>query len=399
MYFPREIIVQSEVVDHPVTEKIIARSPESSVIVCDLPAITPDSIILKQYSKLYSEALSVADRKKLGRKIMFLHKSDNIITTMAAGSNPLKCCHNFKKLAPYKAACLFNCEYCWFKDPDLMIRVNVAFFDHLDRIENIIEENARLCDTVFTFTHYKTDCLSIEHLTGFTQDLVRYFAASKGYLILLTKSSITRPLLNLQHNGHTIMQWSINAADFTRKYERGAASLTSRLRAAKRLKAENYPIVFRIDPIFAFDNWREQYRLMVDTIFEFLKPDHITLGVARFQGPDEIQQIITNGYGHKGLLDSQQDRFVFAKLNASDGYKSAENPFENTMADMPFTYPDELRYELLRNIVAGIREHDATVSIGICEESREMWDELGVMYRGNKNLDCACNYTGFKQAE
>jgi len=317
---------------------------------------------------------------------------------MAAGSNPLKCCHNFKKITPYKAACLFNCEYCWFKDPDLMIRINVAFFDHLNSIGEVIQASQDY-DPVFTFTHYKTDCLAVEHLTGFIKNLVEFFAKSNGYLILLTKSGIVQPLLGLQHNRHTIMQWSMNAPEFTRKYERGAGSLVTRIKAAKRLKAENYPIVFRIDPIFAFDNWKVQYQLMIDTVFESVKPDHITLGVARFQGPTEIQQIIDNGYGaRRSLLQSQNPHFVFAKLNASSGYQSSENPFENTMADMPYTYPDEFRYELLNNIISRIKGHDPDISIGICEESREMWDELGLRYRNNKNLDCACNYTGFHKA-
>jgi len=401
MYTPSEIIVQESVLDHPVTQEIVLNCPDSVVVACPLESNASDVEILGQYSRLYDPNLPVAERRKLGRKVLFLHGSEDVLVTMAAGANAEKRCHNFMEITPYRATCLFNCEYCWFKDPDLMLRVNVTFFDRLGQIDRVIEQEPPEHDTVLTFTHYKSDCLSIEHLTGFSQRLVRYFAdQDRAYLVLLTKSSAIQPILGLRHGGHTIVQWTINADYFTRKYEHGTASLEAKLGAAREVAKEGYPVVFRCDPIFAFDGWREHYRAMVDTIFQYMRPDHVTLGVAKFQSLKEVREIIANRYGHDGeLLREQLKDFVLAKGSASNGYEVEANPHDHTMSDMPYSYPDEMRFALLEHIISCFRQNSHDLSIGICEEPASMWDALDLHYRGHKNFDCACNFTGFRESQ
>jgi spore photoproduct lyase len=241
-------------------------------------------------------------------------------------------------------------------------------------------------------------------LFGFrTYDRVRkkktvdYFSNKENaYVILLTKSNLVQPLLDLNHNQHTIVQWSMNNEEFIKLYEHGTASMISRLKAAKFVQEAGYPVTFRVDPIFATKGWKQHYSKMIEKIYEYIKPDHITFAVAKFQGPEEIKQIIANSYGHDSkLLNQELGKFEFAKANYSSDYLKSENSFPGTMPDMPFTYPDQLRYELLSHMIKTTRKYDFDLRIGVCEESADMWGELGLPYSNNKNLDCACNYTGF----
>ena len=65
----------------------------------------------------------------------------------------------------------------------------------------------------------------MEHLTRAGREFIPLFGQSEnGYLFMLTKSDNVDDILDLPHNGHTIIAWSMNNALVSQKYEIGAPS-------------------------------------------------------------------------------------------------------------------------------------------------------------------------------
>jgi spore photoproduct lyase len=51
----------------------------------------------------------------------------------------------------------------------------------------------------------------MEHLTGAMREFIPWFGQSpNGYLFLLTKNDNVDGILDLPHNGHSIIAWSVN---------------------------------------------------------------------------------------------------------------------------------------------------------------------------------------------
>ena len=87
------------------------------------------------------------------------------------------------------------------------------------------------------------DSLSMEHLTRAGQEFIPWFGQSRnGYLYMLTKSDNVDGILNLAHNGHTIIAWSLNNDAVSRRFEIGAPTFDRRLEAARKVQEAGYRV-------------------------------------------------------------------------------------------------------------------------------------------------------------
>ena len=128
------------------------------------------------------------------------------------------------------------------------------------------------------------DSLALDHLTRAGREFIPWFGRSgNGYLFMLTKSDNVDDILDLPHNGHTIVAWSMNNAAVSRKYEIGAPSFRRRLAAARKVQEAGYPLRIRLDPIVPFEGWENAYAETIKEIFSSVSPERITLGTLRFE--------------------------------------------------------------------------------------------------------------------
>jgi spore photoproduct lyase len=168
-------------------------------------------------------------------------------------------CFNFLKILPYTGTCPYNCAYCWFRDPVLVPRVNVRFFDHLPEQLADLREQGRV-PTVFTFTHYKSDCFAIDHLTGYARLVADFFENEPGFVVqFLSKAHHVDSLLDPAPHRGTIVTFSVNAPWISRGIDLGTSSIEERLDAGRRLHQAGIPVMLRIDPMLVFDGWRDGY--------------------------------------------------------------------------------------------------------------------------------------------
>ena len=74
---------------------------------------------------------------------------------------------------------------------------------------------------------------------------------------MLTKSDNVDDILDLPHNGQTIIAWSMNNTMVSQKFEIGAPSFERRLAAARKVQEAGYRVRIRLDPIVPLRVGRE----------------------------------------------------------------------------------------------------------------------------------------------
>lgn len=354
-------------------------------------ALNPDEkdrdILLKV---LGPETAGNEDRmRSLSRQCLLLWDSPELTQHMATGPAWERRCYNFVKIMPYIGTCTFNCAYCWFKDPVLIPRVNAAFFDRLSTMVDEFEarnDSAR----VFTFTHYKTDCFSLEHLTNFCRRAADFFEDRPGFSIqFLTKTSWVDSLLRPPVPTRALVGFSINPGELIDEVDLGTAPLQQRLEAAARLSAEGMAVVFRVDPMMMFPGWEEAYQQFAHQVLATVRPQQITFGTPRFQSLHDVATVAdyTNSRRAKRFMLDQVSLMGVNKPGQS--LNMDPNAYFKNMA---VSYPDETRLAMYRNALAAFRSIDPDIPMGLCEEPAPMWDAVGLNWTGDRSRDCSCNF-------
>ncbi len=224
-----------------------------------------------------------------------------------------------KKLAPCRpsadfqfalsSSCPGNCEYCYLQTtqgekPFIKIFVNID--DILAVIQSHIDSR-RPEITSFEAASI-TDPVGLEHLTGGLKKCIEFFGKSEfGRLRLVTKFSNVESLLDIEHNGHTKFRFSINARYVIRNFEHNTSSFEERIEAAKKIAEAGYPIGFIIAPIMIFDDWKEEYRELIERLRDALN------GYSKEVSFELIQHRFT-----KAAKEIILSRFISTKLDMEE---------------------------------------------------------------------------------
>lgn len=166
---------------------------------------------------------------------------------------------------PLVTGCPGHCTYCYLQTtlgPRPAVRVYVNLDEILARAGTYIQQ--RLPDITTFEGACTSDPVSVEHITGALAATVRYFAGQRnGRFRFVTKYEQVDGLLDLPHNGHTRIRFSVNTDDVIQRWELATATLDERLRAAARVAAAGYPTGLIIAPIFLEGDWQEPYEQLL----------------------------------------------------------------------------------------------------------------------------------------
>jgi len=222
------------------------------------------------------------------------------------------------------------------------------------------------------------DSLSMEHLTRAGREFIPWFGNSdNGYLFMLTKSDNVDHILDLQHNGHTVIAWSMNNEIVSKKFEIGAPSFGRRLEAARKVQNSGYPVRVRLDPIVPFDGWQKAYRETIEKIFSVISPERITLGTLRFEeGFYKMRNsIFTSGSDLPNFLEAMQPMFPAKKFPGLKRPKSGK-----------YSFSDKKRREIFSFAINEIRKY-SDCKIALCKESASVWKKLDLPL---SKCSCVC---------
>lgn len=259
-------------------------------------------------------------------------------------------CPNFYVLS-HANGCMFmpHCSYCYLKSSFWYLPAQQAFTN----TDKMLEETRRWLqrDELESFmlnTGNLSDSLVFEPMRPLIPQLVELFrtdAEAKGKrhaLLLVTKGGMKecRTLLELTPCRNVVVSFSVNHPDAAQRYESGAAPTEDRMDAARRLLAMGWRVRIRMDPmILGYD-----YRLVAAQVRD-LGPERVTLGALRAER--NLPRFVEAG--------------LFDALEKSDHAKRLAR------------YPRAQRLELYRTVIEILGPR---MSVGLCEETPDIWDDL-----------------------
>lgn len=162
---------------------------------------------------------------------------------------------------PLISGCMGQCEYCYLNTklgdkPFVKIHVNID--EILGQAKKYMEE--RLPDITIFEGAATSDPIPVEPYTHSLEKAIEFFGSNeKTRFRFVTKYNDVDSLLNLKHNGHTEIRFSINTSSVIDKYEHATASRDLRIEASTKVAEAGYPIGFLIAPVFIYDGWKEEY--------------------------------------------------------------------------------------------------------------------------------------------
>ncbi len=212
------------------------------------------------------------------------------------------------------------------------------------------------CACIFRIgTGEYTDSLIWEKISLQPKFLVEKFAKQNNSLLeLKTKTTNIESLLDLDHNGKTVIAWSLNTPDVINSEERGTASLISRLEAAKRVEAKGYKLAFHFDPMVIYPGCKKQYQKVIHKIFEYVHPENIVwISIGSFRFMPKLKQTIENRFKDSTICYGE---FILG-------------------LDNKMRYFKPLRISLYKAIIKAIKEYAPNLLVYFCMEDEEVWEK------------------------
>ena len=200
------------------------------------------------------------------------------------------------------------------------------------------------------------DSLALDEITGFSTEIVPCFAEFDSVLLeLKTKGNYVDNLLSVDPKGKTVIAWSLNPQSLINKEEHKTASFHDRLTAARLCKDAGYKIAFHFDPIIIHEGWEENYRSVIEMMFDYVDPEDIlwiSLGVLRFTtaGKTAIQKRFPN-----------TDIIYSEMVQCSDG---------------KLRYLQPVRGEIFRKMRSWIIEKSPDAYVYLCMEGQAVWNRV-----------------------
>lgn len=211
-------------------------------------------------------------------------KKGEVFDTCSTMSQKYVCC-NIKVIKAVKN-CPYDCSYCFLQN-----YLNDGTTTVVSDIDSIMEEVISKTDAqpwrLWRIGSWELgDSLALEEETGQAARLVEAFSKlPNAVLELKTKSNKVDSLLNCNHQGKTVVAWSLNTEYIVNHQEHRTARLNERLDAIKKVVEVGYPIALHFDPMIVYEGWEDGYTDLLNRIFDIVDGKDIawiSVGSLRF---------------------------------------------------------------------------------------------------------------------
>lgn len=285
------------------------------------------------------------------KRRLFITSEQGRFLRRCPGTPGMLCCNLFV-LNPV-VGCPFDCSYCFLQayqsDPFITLYANLE--DLEEEIEALRQMNPgrplRIC------TGELADALALEPWTGVAAFLVNRFADQEGATLeLKTKSATVDSILDLDHQGRTVISFTLNTPQVAALEEQGAPGPEARIAAAARAFEAGYPLAFHFDPIVRYSGWAEDYRRLIDDLFRAVPARAIQwISLGGFRYTPAMKQRIKARF--------PQTRLFFGEfLPCPDG---------------KYRYFVNHRVELYKTLKEAIARYGSDLPVYLCMESENVW--------------------------
>lgn len=352
---PKTILLWQKIADQPEAQRIVNMFPSANVK-------------LVEHQRYPEFQISPSEALLAGKRTLMIGITSSFVGYFNGKLGYNVHCMPYCKLVPVSNGCPYYCTYCYlayvYRKFSPFIKININYDTMFKQIRRTLASS----DFNASFNMGEMlDSLALDHITNLTTELIPFFSGlSKGYLMLLTKSSNIDNLLKLEPNHKTVVSWSLNPESIINQYEKGTASLNERIEAAQKCQSKGYRIRLRIDPGIYYPDWQTGYCELIEKTLSVIEPENITLGMLRLL-PGHFH-LAKNAYG----------------CNAD---KLLKNKFTKNASDGKLRYPPELRIKFYHFLIDTIRFYNKNVSISLCRETSEIWNIFKEHCERNK---CNC---------
>jgi len=290
----------------------------------------------------------------LSKKRLYIREYRGEPLKHCPGTRGRICCNYF--VVNLAVGCPLDCSYCilqqYINSPCLTLYANVDYF-----LKLIHERLAAAPSSVFRIGSGElTDSLALDSITGLSEILVPFFAEQENAVLeLKTKTAEVQNLLKLEHKGKTVVAWSLNPQPVIDGDEAFAATLKERLKAASLCQEAGYRLAFHFDPIVHYEGWGNDYREVIENLFEVIRPESIawvSLGGLRFS---------------PGMKPIMRERFPRSRLPLGELVPCGDGKLR---------YFKPIRLKMYLSLLSWIRDHASAVPVYLCMESPEVWRKV-----------------------
>lgn len=328
---PEKVLVESTVADSPLVSSLRKNLP------------TAKFEVVERVSEMACAAPNVLEVVHFRGKFL---KS-------CPGTRHYFCCGY--RILHFGMQCTLDCTYCilqaYLNQPNLRLFGNTG--EMLAELSSELEQNPGRLHRIGTGEF--TDSLLLDPFTDLTRVLVPYFARiHNAVLELKTKTDFIGNLDGLEHNGRTIVAWSLNSEHVRRHEEPRSASLEERLRAARKCADQGYFLAFHFDPLLEYADWRTGYGEILERLFDAVPSERIVwMSMGAFRFMPELKQIIRERHPRSLIPYGEFIRGFDGKMR----------------------YFRDIRVELYSFMAERIRKADSDLCLYLCMEGRDIWTE------------------------
>lgn len=245
MFIPKRIIFEKDSLKYDIAKEILYKFKDND----NIEIINITSNRLKQH--IPGDVLS--EQYKEGKR------------TLVVGTKKSLKFQSCKPSAHYQlplvSGCMGQCQYCYLNTmlgDKPFVKVHVNIDDILNQAQKYIDE--RKPDITIFEGAATSDPVPVEPYTHSLQKAILFFGnETNGRFRFVTKYNDVDSLLNLEHNAHTEIRFSINTTSVIEQYEHYTASCDKRIEASIKVAKAGYPIGYLIAPVFVYPNWKEEY--------------------------------------------------------------------------------------------------------------------------------------------
>ncbi|MDZ7725219.1 MAG: DNA photolyase [candidate division KSB1 bacterium] len=336
-FTPKRIFIEKSVAETEFTRRILDQFKVAHKHINDANALLTRSAISR--------------RPHLWKKSLLLARQRGPFMRLCPGTQKHICClyHNLD----VAAGCNLGCTYCFLQGylntPLITLYANLN--DMYTELEDKIAKNPKRFFRVGTGE--LSDSLTFDDFTCLSRELVEWFSEKSNAIIeLKSKNTHIENVLDLKHNGRSVISWSMNSQAMANSEESSATSRNERLRAAKAVQDAGYRIGFHFDPMIHHSDWQTGYRETVDKIFKVIKPETIawiSLGALRY--PAGFDSVIRKNH--------PESRIVLGELVPG--------------LDQKLRYFKKIRIDMFKHMYSWIKSCSPDVFVYLCMEREEIW--------------------------
>ncbi len=287
--------------------------------------------------------------------LLSVPKKGNFMDTCATFNMKYLCCHVHVLRSIQN--CPFECSYCFLQNY-LTDGTTKTVSDIDTLMMEVKEKTSQKPQRLFRIGTWELgDSLALEIKTGQAAKLILEFSTiDNAVLELKTKSDCIDPILGLNHNGKTVVSWSLNTEHVTETEERGTAPLEKRIEALRKTSEAGYLTGLHFDPMIVHDGWEDGYEKLVRKVFDAVTPERIawiSIGSLRFN--PEMKKKIENNY--------PESRLTCAEMVLGD--------------DAKVRYIKPLRVSMYKHLYNELNKYITRDNlVYLCMERWDVWDKV-----------------------